>query len=206
MGLKAQNLPQAGKGWRIVERNLDKIYHLTLNLLSYSKEREPHLEPVNPRKLVEECLELIGQNASERGVMVVSDVDRDHPAIPMDAAGMHQVVMNLLSNALDAVDPGKGLIRVECHYDGANKQSVIEVQDNGVGIAPSMMNHMFELFHSTKGNRGTGLGLAVAKKIVDEHEGQITVASTPGQGTTFTIKLPVYHENLTDPSHTHGPR
>ena len=206
MGLKGQNLPQAGKGWRIVERNLDKIYHLTMNLLSYSKEREPHLEPVNPRKLVEECLELIGQNASERGVMVVSDVDNDHPAIPMDAAGMHQVVMNLLSNALDAVDPGKGLIRVECHYDGANKQSVIEVQDNGVGIAPAMMKHMFELFHSTKGNRGTGLGLAVAKKIVDEHEGQIAVTSKPGQGTTFTIKLPVYHENLTDPSHTHGPR
>lgn len=206
MGLKGQNLPQAGKGWRIVERNLDKIYHLTLNLLSYSKEREPHLEPVNPRRLVEECLELIGQNASARGVMVVSDVDKDHPAIPMDAAGMHQVVMNLLSNALDAVDPGKGLIRVECHYDGPNKQSVIEVQDNGVGIPPSMMNHMFELFHSTKGNRGTGLGLAVAKKIVDEHEGQITVSSTPGQGTTFTIKLPVYHETLGDPSHTHGPR
>ena len=68
------------------------------------------------------------------------------------------------------------------------------------------MSHMFELFHSTKGNRGTGLGLAVAKKIVDEHEGTIAVTSTPGQGTTFTLTLPVYHETLTDPSHTHGPR
>jgi len=206
MGIKGSNLPQIGKGWRVVERNLDKIYHLTMNLLSYSRTREPTLEFVNPKVLIDECVELIGSNASQQGVMVVSDVDTDHPAIPMDASGMHQVLMNLLSNALDAVEAGKGLIRVECHYDAAQRQSLIEVTDNGAGIPPSMMNHMFELFHSTKGNRGTGLGLAVAKKIVDEHEGTIAVSSKPKQGTTFTIRLPVYHENLTDPSHTHGPR
>jgi two-component system, NtrC family, sensor kinase len=67
------------------------------------------------------------------------------------------------------------------------------------------MKHVFELFHSTKGNRGTGLGLAVAKKIVDEHEGEIALRSAPGEGTTFTIRLPTTHENLADPSQTHGP-
>ena len=138
--------------------------------------------------------------------MVVGDVDGKPPRhVPMDPSGMHQVLMNLLSNALDAVRPKDGLIRAECHYDEANRQAVIEVIDNGVGVAPSMMKHMFELFHSTKGNRGTGLGLAVAKKIVEEHEGAIAVKSTPGEGTTFTIRLPVYHTNLTDPSQTHGP-
>lgn len=206
MGIKGQNLLQVGKGWRVVERNLDKIYHLTMNLLSYSRTREPTLEFVNPKVLINECVELISANASQQGVMVVADVDSDHPAMPMDASGMHQVLMNLLGNALDAVEGGRGLIRVVCHYNAAERESVIEVIDNGVGISPSMMSHMFELFHSTKGNRGTGLGLAVAKKIVDEHEGSIAVSSHPGQGTTFTIRLPVYHENLTDPSHTHGPR
>jgi len=68
-----------------------------------------------------------------------------------------------------------------------------------------MMNHLFELFHSTKGNRGTGLGLAVTKKIVEEHEGSISARSSPTEGTTFTVRLPAYHENLSDPSHTHGP-
>jgi signal transduction histidine kinase len=68
-----------------------------------------------------------------------------------------------------------------------------------------MAKHMFELFHSTKGNRGTGIGLAVAKKIVEEHEGSISVTSRPGEGSTFTIRLPVEHETLADPSHTHGP-
>ena len=205
MGLRSANVTQATKGWRIVDRNLEKIYNLTMNLLAYSKPREPRLEPVNPKKLIEECLELIATQANEKGVMAVADVDVDHPAIPIDPDGMHQVIMNLLSNALDAVEPRKGLIRVVCRYDGDSRSSVIDVIDNGGGIPPGMMKHMFELFHSTKGNRGTGLGLAVTKKIVDEHEGSISVKSNPGEGTTFTVRLPVYHETLSDPSHTHGP-
>jgi signal transduction histidine kinase len=176
-----------------------------MNLLAYSRPREPKMELVNPRVLINDCVELIAPQANEKGVMVVADIDRDHPAIPLDPDGMHQVLMNLLGNALDAVLPQRGLIRVVASYDGENRACVIEVIDNGVGIAPPMMKHMFELFHSTKGNRGTGLGLAVAKKIVDEHEGSITVKSTPGEGTSFTIRLPSYHVSATDPSTTHGP-
>ena len=205
MGLRSANVPQASKGWRIVERNLDKIYNLTLNLLAYSRQREPKLEMVNPRRLIDECLELVAAVANERGAMVVADVDEAHPAIPMDESGIHQVIMNLLSNALDAVEPGKGLIRVTANFDAENRQSIMEVVDNGTGVQPAMMKHMFELFHSTKGNRGTGLGLAVAKKIVDEHEGSISLKSTPAEGTTFTVRLPVYHDGVPDPSQTHGP-
>jgi K+-sensing histidine kinase KdpD len=205
MGLKATNMPQTQKGWRIVDRNLEKIYSLTMNLLAYSRPREPRLELVQPRKLIEECLELIAPMANEKRVMAVSDVDKDMPAVPMDPDGMHQVVMNLLSNALDAVETHKGLIQVRCHYDAEDRQTILEVADNGAGITPTMMGHLFELFHSTKGNRGTGIGLAVTKKIVEEHEGSISVKSAPGEGTTFILRLPAYHENLTDPSHTHGP-
>jgi len=205
MGLRGTNITQAAKGWRIVDRNLDKIYNLTLNLLAYSRPREPKLEMVNPKSLINECLELIATAANEKGAMVVADVDENQPAIPLDPSGMHQVLMNLLSNALDAVSPRKGLIQVFCRYDAENRETTIEVVDNGSGVPPSMMQHMFQLFHSTKGNRGTGLGLAVAKKIVDEHEGSIAVRSMPDEGTTFTIRLPVVHENLADPSQTHGP-
>ena len=117
---------------------------------------------------------------------------------------MHQVMMNLLSNCRSTRSSrNKGLIRVVCKYDAENRQSIIEVIDNGTGIPPSMMKHMFELFHSTKGNRGTGLGLAVAKKIVEEHEGSISVKSNPNEGTSFTLRLPI--RSLGDPSTTHGP-
>ena len=134
MGLRSGNLLQASKGWRIVDRNLDKIMNLTLNLLSYSRPREPELESVNPKVLIDECLELMAATANGKGVMVVADVEEDHPAIPLDQSGMHQVIMNLLSNAIDAVESGTGLVRVECKYDAENRQSVIEVSDNGAGI------------------------------------------------------------------------
>jgi two-component system NtrC family sensor kinase len=205
MGIKSSNVTQLTKGWRVVDRNLEKIYNLTMNLLAYSKDREPKLELVNPKKLLDECVELLATAANDKGVMVVADVERDHPAVPLDPDGMHQVIMNLLSNALDAVTPQEGLIRLVCRYEPDNRQTVIEVIDNGSGIPETMMKHMFQLFHSTKGNRGTGIGLAVARKIVEEHEGSISVQSRPGEGSTFTIRLPVEHETLTDPSHTHGP-
>jgi signal transduction histidine kinase/pSer/pThr/pTyr-binding forkhead associated (FHA) protein len=205
MGFRNSNLTQAHKGWGIVDRNLEKIYNLTLNLLAYSKDRDPKLDLVNPRKLVDDCVELVAPHAAQKGAMVVADVDRDMPPIPMDPDGMHQVVMNLLSNALDAVGTEGGLIRVVCRYDAAEKELVLEVIDNGSGIPEPMKKHMFELFHSTKGNRGTGLGLAVARKIVSEHEGTIAVQSREGEGSTFTVRLPVEHSSLSDPSHTHGP-
>ena len=205
MGIRSNNLPQVAKGWRIADRNLQRIYALTMNLLQFSTQRQPRLEPVNPKVLIDDCVELIASSANEKGVMVVADVDPHHPAVPLDADGIHQVLMNLLLNALDAVEPHQGLIRVVCRYDEPGHAMVLEVIDNGVGIPPNMMNHMFELFHSTKGNRGTGLGLAVARKIVDEHDGSITVKSAPGEGSTFTIRLPVFHVDAADPSHTHGP-
>lgn len=205
MGLKANNLVQSTKGWRVVDRNLDKIYNLTMNLLAYSKEREPQLQLVNPNRLIAECVELTASAAGAKGAMVLADVDPDHPAIPLDPDGMHQVVMNLLSNALDAVEPGHGLIRIVCRYEAENQTSVIEVIDNGNGIPPTMTGHLFELFHSTKGNRGTGLGLAVARKIVQEHEGSISVKSSAADGTVFTIRLPVDNAAMADASKTHGP-
>ena len=204
--LKANNLPQTTKGWRVVDRNLEKIHRLTLNLLAYSKEREPQLQLVNPNALIRECVELTASAAGNKAVMVLADVDPLHPAIPIDPDGMHQVVMNLLSNALDAVEPGRGLIRIVCKYEEEHQTSVIEVVDNGSGIPPTMAAHLFELFHSTKGNRGTGLGLAVARKIVEEHEGSISVKSSPMEGTTFTIRLPVDASAMQDASKTHGPR
>lgn len=206
MGLKAQNLNQAYKGWRIVERNLDRIYNLTMNLLAYSKEREPRLQMVGINTIAKECLELVAGTANERQVMVVADLDEHHPPMPLDPDGMHQVLMNLIGNALDAVEPGKGLVRVVTRFEAARNRSIVRVIDNGTGIPPNVQAHMFELFHSTKGNRGTGLGLAVARKIVAEHDGEIAVQSRPGEGSTFTVALPVKAMRQMEGSDTHLPQ
>ena len=98
--------------------------------------------------------------------------------------------------------PSGGEIRLEAR--AADGGVEIRVIDRGSGIPEEERAHIFELFYSTK-ERGTGLGLAVAKKIVDEHDGAISVRSTPGEGTTFSIRLPVYNQNIADPSQTIGP-
>jgi signal transduction histidine kinase len=172
-------------------------------LLAYSRPREPKLEMVNLKGIIDDCRELVAGQANEKGVMVVGDVDPDMPPMALDADGIHQVIVNLLTNALDAVEERKGLVRVLARYEPEPRQAVIEVIDNGSGIPPSMMSHMFELFHSTKGNRGTGLGLAVAKKIVEEHEGSISIKSREGEGTTFTVRLA--SRKAGDASQTYGP-
>jgi two-component system, NtrC family, sensor kinase len=203
MGFRGANMNQAQKGWKIVERNLNKIYGLTTNLLAYSRPREPKLEMVQLKGIIDDCRELVAAQANEKGVMVVGDVDPDMPPMALDADGIHQVIVNLLSNALDAVEERKGLVRVLARYEAEQRRAVVEVIDNGSGIPPSMMAHMFELFHSTKGNRGTGLGLAVAKKIVEEHEGTIAVKSKEGEGTSFSVVLPTRGRG--DSGQTYGP-
>jgi len=190
LGLEHQQLDQVSHGWRIIARNLEKVYNLTMNLLSYSRPREPHLQPINPRSVIDECIELIEPMAKEKGIIAVAEYDDSVQSVPLDPDGMHQAIMNLICNALDAVKPNEGRISVSCRYDLARSETIIQVNDNGSGLDQEVMDHLFELFHSSKGNRGTGLGLAVTKKIIEEHDGTIEVKSEHGVGTVFTITLP----------------
>jgi signal transduction histidine kinase/pSer/pThr/pTyr-binding forkhead associated (FHA) protein len=194
-GLEKKRVDEVAHGWRIVARNLEKMYNLTMNLLSYSRSRDPKFQSINPRSLIDECIELIEPMATEKGITVVADYDLSVQNVPLDPDGMHQAIMNLIGNALDAVTPNEGQIRVACHYDLVKHDTLIEVTDNGSGIDQSSMTHLFKLFHSSKGSKGTGLGLAVTKKIVEEHQGTITVQSEPGKGTVFTITIPARQAN-----------
>ena len=113
--------------------------------------------------------------------------------MPADAGGLHQAFLNFLTNALDALEGNQdGVITVRSEFDPLSRQLVIRVIDNGVGMGPAEAGRIFEVFYTTKGHKGTGLGLAVAKKVIDEHAGHIDVETAPGQGTTFTITLPLH--------------
>jgi len=186
--LSRENLDQARQGWPIIRRSLDRINGLILNMLAFTKPRQPLLESVNVNHVLAECVDLIASQADERNVAIMPDLD-EVPPIPADPAGLHQAFLNLLSNALDAVDAGQGVVIVASEYDTMNRQVIVRVADNGVGIGPDQIGRIFEVFHSTKGHRGTGLGLTVTRKVIEEHGGRIDVESTPGQGTTFTVRL-----------------
>lgn len=205
MALKKSSIDDAKTGWRMLNRNLDKVHQLTMNMLTYSKSREPQLELTQLPHVLAECLDLVRPVATDRKVTLLTEVAQSLPPVPMDADGMHQAVLNLLVNAIDAVESGRGVVTLSADFDPLSQQTIIEVQDNGVGISEKDMARIFQPFYSSKGQRGTGLGLAVTKKIVEEHEGTIEVQSKLRQGTTFRIKLPM-QKRTPDPGLTHGPR
>ncbi len=205
LGIKNNDIKQIGVGWNILQRNLDKVHGLTMNMLAYSKPRSPNYELTNIPYVLGECLDLIQAQVADKKVTLLNEIDKDQPPVPADPDGLHQAVLNLLTNALDAVAPEHGVITLTSDVDAINQCAVIEVQDNGVGISPENLKRLFEPFYSTKGQRGTGLGLAVTRKIVEEHGGRISATSKLGGGTTFRITIPIDNHRLMDSEKTFSP-
>jgi len=204
-GLQQHQLDTVSKGWGITERNLDKIMHLTMNMLAFSKPREPRLEYAQINTVVADAVSLAQRRADEKSVILMTDYDESFPAIPIDVDGIHQGVLNLVINAVDAAPAEKGLVNVETRFDGENSYACITVSDNGPGIDPAIAAKLFEPFHSTKGQGGTGLGLAVARKIVEEHQGRISVESRPSEGTLIRVSLPITSTRAQASEQTFGP-
>jgi len=205
MALKKQDLQLAQGGWDILSRNLDRIYALTLNMLAYSKQRRVEIELMKLGPVLNDLVQLVQPTCDRRGVALITDYDTDMPPIPLDPNTMHQAIMNLLTNALEAVEPNRGVITLQASYDEINACVHIRVSDNGPGIPLAEQPKVWLPFHTTKGLRGTGLGLAVSKKIVEEHHGEISFQSGEGRGTTFSIKLLTDTAKVVDPSETMAP-
>jgi signal transduction histidine kinase len=190
LGMKKDKMKVVRGGWEIVSRNLERIFELTMNMLAYSAQRKPELEMTNLSMLLTEITELVRTQFDNKKVALITDLDAEVPPVPLDGGGIHQAVLNLLNNALDAVEPETGAVVLRCDYDEVNSCAQIRVTDNGSGIEKQRLKRLFLPFQSTKGLKGTGLGLVVTKKIVEEHRGSIEVETEPNKGTTFTIFLP----------------
>jgi signal transduction histidine kinase len=184
-----------------------------MNMLAFSRQRsiEPEITPLGA--LVEECAQLLEPQCTGRGVALIVDHDPEMPPLALDASLIHQAVMNLLTNAVEAVENNRGVVTVRTMYHAAGARgpgtpgvAEIVVIDNGPGIPRDRLPRLFEPFNTTKGARGTGLGLAVTKRIVEEHKGVIRVESTQGQGATFRVILPADVTSSIDPSQTAQPR
>ncbi|MBX3432399.1 MAG: FHA domain-containing protein [Pirellulales bacterium] len=179
------------KGWGIVERNQERISALVLDMLTFSKEREPEPQPANLNEVAADVVELMQSRAADLGVELIYQPDERMPQLMFDPEGLHRAVLNIVTNAIDACDEAEsGRVSVSTRYDEPLAKAFVVVQDNGAGIAPDDVEAIFTAFVSRKGGRGTGLGLPVSRKIVEEHGGQIAVASTLGHGSCFTLELP----------------
>jgi signal transduction histidine kinase/pSer/pThr/pTyr-binding forkhead associated (FHA) protein len=191
MGLTAKDENLLEKGWKIVEKNQAKIYNLVMDMLSYSKEREPAVEDTDLNNVVADVLELVEGRIKELGVQVETRLG-NLPLAPVDPEGFHRALLNIISNALDALEEQPNpCVSVATRLEATGAWLSVQVQDNGVGISQERLRDIFKPFVSTKGARGTGLGLAVSRKIIREHGGDIFVHSQPGKGSRFTLRLPV---------------
>jgi signal transduction histidine kinase len=192
MGLEGKDEPTIRKGWAIVEKNQAKIYNLVMDMLSFSKDREPALEPADLNATVAEVVELMRSRSEELNVALDWNPAAGMPDILLDAEGIHRAVLNIITNAIDAAESAEGgRVTVSTSWDDEFAVARVAVTDNGVGIPEGQVEGIFRVFASTKGSRGTGLGLSVSQKIVREHGGKIAVSSEPGKGSTFTIELPL---------------
>ncbi|BBO32409.1 ATP-binding protein [Lacipirellula parvula] len=179
------------KGWAIVERNQERISTLVMDMLTFSKEREPEPRPANLNEITSEVVELMASRAQELSVELAWQPASDMPSLMFDPEALHRAILNVVTNAIDACDEAEHpKVIVATHYDDDAKVAQITVEDNGGGIAPDDLEAIFTVFVSRKGGRGTGLGLPVTRKILEEHGGQVRVDSTVGQGSKFTLELP----------------
>ena len=195
-GLNDHQEDMVRKGWNIVEKNQSKIYHLVMDMLTFSTERQPALEGASLNETVADVCELMQARADECEVTLDCRPASNAPDTVFDPEGIHRALLNVVINAIDAVEgTPQGEVVVDSGYDSESDRIFVVVSDNGPGIAPDQLPKVFNVFESTKGARGTGLGLAVSRKIIREHGGEILVESTIGQGSRFTLTWPRLDED-----------
>ena len=170
-----------------VRQEIARINRIVTDLLQTARPHPPKVRKSDLNTTVEHAVMLGRQQGLAKAVEVTLRKNPSLPEVEHDSDQIHQVLLNLLLNALQAIDQnGKIAVTVERGQDAA----VIEVADNGRGISPELLPNIFRPFFTTKGD-GTGLGLSLARRIVEDHQGRIDVTSTVGKGTTFAVILPL---------------
>jgi signal transduction histidine kinase len=191
--LREEPSPEQAAKLAIVESQVQRMIEAIRSVLD--RTREHRRSPVVVRPLVEEALGIVSGRLAGRNIVARNDVPEDLPAVPGDPGALRQVLLNLLTNAIDAT-PAPGAITVRGEVLAANGRRgpsiEIAVHDSGHGMTPEELQRAFEPFYTTKApGRGTGLGLAIVDHIVRAHAGRVVVETTPGQGTTMRVHLPL---------------
>ncbi|HHE38110.1 MAG TPA: GAF domain-containing sensor histidine kinase [Candidatus Cloacimonetes bacterium] len=181
--------PKMKIGFEMVQKNIEKISSLVLDMLEYSKERKPEYELSNINSIIDDVIELVAAKAEANNISIIKNFQKGLQEIEIDPKGIFRCILNLAGNSIDALTDTDNA-RLEFITKKENKFVIIEIKDNGCGIKKELQKKLFTKFFSTKGSKGTGFGLPVTKKIINEHKGTIKCVSRENAGTTFSIKLP----------------
>ncbi|MCP3942546.1 MAG: response regulator [Desulfobacteraceae bacterium] len=194
VGMKKNNTQKLKIGWETIKKNIGRVADLTQDLLTYSKEREPERQPCFPNEIVDDVIDLVTDFATTNGINISKETDPGIGEVIVDPQTIHRTLLNLVNNAMDACledeDTSKTFAILVKTTLGSDKTICLEVRDNGCGMDEQTLERLFNPMFSTKGGKGTGLGLLVTGKLVEEHKGKIDTNTRLGQGTTFIITLP----------------
>jgi signal transduction histidine kinase len=189
--------------------SVKRVSAITHRLLGFARHFSVRMETIDLEVLIQEVLGFLGKEAEYRNVTIGTQVQPAMPTIESDRGQLQQVFLNIINNALGALSdvtgrPGRIDINISTQADG---KAVVEIKDNGQGIAPENLERIFEPFFTTKGDMGTGLGLSITYGIVRKLGGEIMVDSHVGQGTTFKVVLPLRTlQASANPKAGQGPR
>ena len=173
---------------RVLHRNTQRAGRIAYNLRSFARQSPGERTPVSLNAVVDETLLLMEKPLATDGIEIAISLDRTLPAIMGDSNELHQVLLNLLTNAREAM-AGRGTLRIETGWAERPRHLRVVVTDTGPGISPEDLPNIFDPFFTTKPD-GTGLGLSLTYGIIHDHQGTIDVHSEPGRGTTFILTFP----------------
>ena len=192
-------------GWEMIHRNIDIISELVIDLLNYSKERQLDFQRYSPNKLIKEVCMIMERKALSRNIQLIFVEDHQTKEAIFDPFAMHQCLLNLVSNAIDAIPQGRqGNVVIKTFRDEEGRLC-FKILDNGTGMKREIQDRIFKGMFSTKGSKGTGLGLLVAQKIVKEHRGKLEIASEEGKGSEFLVSLPYLSATFAGSGQIAGP-
>lgn len=178
----------------VVSREVLRIGQIFRSYLDSTRNLKPDLQMTDWRRVLREACEVVRTSAPQRALEVKMELDGPPPFILTDPGLLRQVLINLLTNACDAMD-GQGAILLQAHHEAGRLRLL--VQDSGPGIASESLGRIFEPFYTTKtSGKGTGLGLAISRQLVNSLAGELTVESLPGQGAKFSVWLPLTQVNV----------
>jgi len=207
MGIDSNDNDLSAEAFGIIKRNHQRLGNVVLNLLNMASEQKLNMQISDLTQVIKDVIELVGPNMKSDGITL--DVDNASLNLPLyaeaDSNGIYRVLLNLTNNAEHAVLQKKtridqqnvGTIKIRAGFSDDKKDICIYVEDDGVGIAPEQAKKMFDLFITTKGSAGTGLGLAVSKRIIEAHGGRIFAEGEKGKGCRLTFTIPVARSDMT---------
>jgi two-component system sensor histidine kinase HydH len=174
---------------KVMIKEVERLNRVITNLLDFARPKEPIREEASIDALLRHSLDLIQEHAGSKGIQVIEDIEEDIPQMALDRDQMTQVLLNIALNGLDAMEEG-GKLWLRCFRSKQGKLVIIEIEDTGHGIPKDELPMIFDPFYSTK-KKGTGLGLAIAHRIIENHNGVLSVSTKRGSGTVFRIELPI---------------